>query len=86
MAHVASARKSIRQTERRTKVNRSRLTRVRTALRVVEDAIAVGDKAKARAAFQAAQPVLMHGASQGTIHHNTVSRRLSRLSARIKSL
>ncbi len=86
MAHHASAKKRIRQIERRTEVNGMRMSRIRTFLRKVEDAIASGDKDNARVAFQAAQPELMRGAKQGLIHRNTVARRLSRMSARIKAM
>ena len=63
-----------------------RVSRIRTFLRKVEDAIASGDKDRARLAFQDAQPELMRGATRGVIHPNTVARRLSRMSARIKAM
>jgi len=86
MAHHKSAKKRIRQTTKRTRVNRARISRIRTYLRKVEDAISSGDQEKARAAFKDAQPELMRGAGKGVLHRNTVSRRLSRLSARIKAM
>lgn len=86
MAQHASAKKRIRQTARRTEVNRSRLSRVRTSIRKVEEAIASGDKEKASAAFREAQPHMMRGASRGLMHRNTVARKLSRLSTRIKAM
>jgi small subunit ribosomal protein S20 len=86
MANNASARKRIRQTEKRTLRNRMRRSRVRTFLRKVELAIAGGDKAQAEAAFRAAQPELHGAVTKGVLHRNTVARKLSRLSARIKAL
>lgn len=86
MAHHQSAKKRIRQTARRTEVNRSRLSRIRTYVRKVEEAIASGDKEQAAAAFREVQPELMRGAKNGVIHRNTVARRLSRLSRRIKAM
>jgi small subunit ribosomal protein S20 len=86
MAHHPSAKKRIRQTKRRTVVNRARVSRVRTFLRSVEAAIGSGDKQQALAAFRAAQPELMRGANKGVIHRNTASRKLSRLAARIKTM
>ena len=86
MAHHDSAKKRIRQIERRTRINRARVQRIRTFLRKVERAIAAGDKEEARVAFQAAQPELMRGVTKGIVHRNTAARRLSRLSARIKLL
>ncbi|MDP6175021.1 MAG: 30S ribosomal protein S20, partial [Rhodospirillales bacterium] len=73
-------------TARRTEVNRGRLSRVRTAIRKVEEAIASGDKEKASATFREAQPYVMRGVNRGVIHRNTVARKLSRLAARIKSM
>lgn len=86
MANTASARKRIRQTKTRTERNRASKSRVRTFLRKVELAISSGDKAAAQVAFQAAQPELASAAAKGVFHRNTASRKLSRLSARIKSL
>ncbi len=86
MAHHRSAKKRIRQTERRTIVNRTRVSRIRTFLKKVETAIAAGNKDEAMAAFRTAQPVLMSGVNKGVVHRNTVARKLSRLSARIKAL
>lgn len=86
MAHHASAKKRIRQTERRTAVNSSRTSRIRTFVRKVEDAIASGQHDAARAAFLAAEPEIARGASKGVLHANTASRKISRLSARVKAL
>ncbi len=86
MANHASAKKRIRQTARKTEVNGIRKTRIRTYLRKVEEAIDGGDKGVAEAAFKVAQPELMRGVSKGLYHRNTASRKLSRLSARIKVL
>jgi small subunit ribosomal protein S20 len=86
MANTDSARKRIRQIEKRTARNRARKSRVRTFLRKVELAIATGDKDAARDAFRAAQPELQRAATKGVMHDNTVARKLSRLSARIKGL
>ena len=86
MANTASARKRIRQTEKRTERNRARRSRVRTFLRKVEQAIAEGDKSVAQDAFKAAQPELQRAATKGVLHRNSVARKLSRLSSRIKGI
>ncbi len=86
MANHASAKKRIRQTERRTEVNRTRLSALRTSLRKVEEAIDGGDKAGAEAAFREAQPKMMRGAQKGVLKRNTASRKISRLSGRIKGM
>ncbi|MBW4093693.1 MAG: 30S ribosomal protein S20 [Proteobacteria bacterium] len=86
MANTASARKRIRQTERRTARNKARKSRVRNFVKKVEAAIAGGDQAQADAALRAAQPELQRAVGKGVMHRNTVARRLSRLSARVKAL
>jgi small subunit ribosomal protein S20 len=86
MANTASARKRIRQTERRTARNQARKSRMRTFVKKVEAAIAGGDKEAAAAALRAAQPEMQRAAGKGVIHSNTVARKISRLSAAIKAL
>jgi small subunit ribosomal protein S20 len=86
MANTDSARKRIRQTEKRTARNRARKSRVRTFLRKVELAISSGDKNAAQEALRAAQPELQRAADKGVMHDNTVARKVSRLSSRIKAL
>uniref|UniRef100_A0A8J4H8S5 Small ribosomal subunit protein bS20 n=1 Tax=Acidicaldus sp. TaxID=1872105 RepID=A0A8J4H8S5_9PROT len=86
MANTASARKRIRQTVRRTERNRARKSRVRGFVRKVEQAISAGDKSAAAEALRSAQPEMQRAASKGVAHANTVSRKLSRLAARIKAI
>jgi small subunit ribosomal protein S20 len=81
-----SAEKRVRQTARRTAVNKNRKSQIRTVVRKVEEAIAAGDKAAAVAALKLAEPALMRGVSKGVIHKNTGARKVSRLSARLKAL
>ena len=86
MANTPQARKRVRQTLRRTEVNRSRRSRVRSFLRKVEEAIASGDEQKAAEALRAAQPELMRAVTKGVVHKNTASRKVSRLARRVKAL
>jgi small subunit ribosomal protein S20 len=86
MASHKSAEKRIRQTAKRTAINRSRVSRVRTFVKKVEVAIASGDREAARAAFQLAQPELHRAVTKGVLHRNTVSRKLSRLAAQVNAL
>ena len=86
MAHHRSAKKRIRQTEKRTIVNRSRMSRIKTFVRKVEDALAKGDVGKAQAAFREAEPELRRGITKGVLHINTASRKISRLSRRVRAL
>ena len=86
MANTTSAKKATRKIARRTEINRARVSRVRTFLRKVEEAIASGDKKAAAEAFKAAQPELMRAAGHGVLHRNTASRKISRLAARVKAI
>jgi len=86
MPHHKSAEKRLRQTEKRTATNRSRLSRVRTFVKNVESAIETCDKNAAQSAFRLAEPELHRATTKGVMHRNTVARKLSRLSARINAL
>ena len=86
MANSKQAEKRIRQTDRRTRVNRMRRSRYRTFVKKVEAAIAAGDQTAAAGALKEAQPI-MHGAvTKGVVHRNTVNRKLSRLARRINAM
>lgn len=86
MANTSSAKKMVRKIARRTAVNKARRSRVRTFLRKVEEAISSGNKGAAEAAFKSAQPELHRAVTKGVFPKKTVSRKLSRLSSRIKAL
>ena len=86
MANTRSAKKMVRKIARRTEINTARRSRMRSFIRKVEEAIASGDKSAAQTALQAAQPEIMRAAGKGILHQTTSSRKLSRLSARIKAM
>ena len=86
MANSPQAKKRARQNERRTEVNKARRSRIRTFVRKVEEAIAGGDQSTATDALKAAQPEMMRGVTKGVSHKNTVARKISRLTARVKAM
>jgi len=86
MANTKSAEKAARQTVRRTGINKSRTSRMKAYVRKVEEAIASGDKDAAKTALAAAQPILMRSAQKRIVHKNTASRKVSRLTARLKAM
>lgn len=86
MANTTSAQKMVRKIARRTEVNRARKSRMRSYVKKVEEAIGAGDAAAAAAALKAAEPELMRAAQKGVIHKNTASRKVARLTHRIRSL
>jgi small subunit ribosomal protein S20 len=85
-ARHPSAVKRTRRNLRRTAINKSRVSRLKTSLVKVEQAIAAGDRAKAAEAFKAAQPEPHRGVVKGALHKNAAARKLSRLNARIKAM
>ncbi|MEZ5939344.1 MAG: 30S ribosomal protein S20 [Hyphomonadaceae bacterium] len=86
MANTKSAKKMVRKIARRTEVNKSRVSRMRTFVRKVEEAIDGGDKSAAEAALKAAEPEIMRSVQKGVLHKNTGSRKVSRLAGRVKSM
>jgi small subunit ribosomal protein S20 len=86
MANTTSAKKAIRKIEARTAVNKDRRSRMRSFIRKVEEAIASGNKDEATVALKAAEPEIMRAAQKGVAHKNTASRKVSRLSARVKAI
>jgi small subunit ribosomal protein S20 len=86
MAQHKSAQKRIRRTARRTDINRARLSRCRSSIKKVESALEGDNKAAAVAALKQMEPDLMRGVQKGVLKRNTASRKISRLSARIKAL
>ena len=86
MANIKSAKKRILQTERKSEVNRGRRSDMRTQVKLVEKAIESGDVVAAKKALKTAEPKLMRSAQKSLLHRNTASRKISRLSKKIKSL
>lgn len=86
MANTEQSKKRARQSEARYAVNKARRSRVRTFVRKVEEALASGDAAAAVEALKNAQPELMRSVSKGIMHKNTASRKVSRLTSRVKAL
>ena len=83
MANTIQAKKRIRQNVRRAATNKARVSRIRTFIRKVEDAVAAGDKDAASAALVAAQPEIMRGATKGVLHKKTASRKVRTKSERL---
>ena len=86
MANHKSAKKRILRNAKRAEINGARISRIRTFIKKVEVAISAGDKDAAQQALRDAQPEIMRGVSRGVLHKNTASRKMSRLSARVKAV
>lgn len=86
MANTRSAKKAIRKIDRRTAVNTNRRSRMRTHIKQIEAAIEAGDQKAANEALRNAEPEIMRAANNGVLHQNTASRKVSRLSKRIRAM
>ncbi len=86
MANTRSAKKADRRSARRTIINKNRVSRVRSYVRKVEEAISSGNAADAAEALKQAQPELMRSAQKGVMHANSAARKISRLAKRVKAL
>ena len=86
MANTTSAKKAIRVMARKTAINKTRRSRVRTFMRKLDEAIAAGNYETATKALRAAQAEMMRAAQKGIFHKKTASRKISRLSKRVKAL
>ena len=80
------SKKRIRRNDKFQLINKIRKTRVRTFIKKVESFIEKKDKKNAQLAFVEAQPEMHRSVTKGVFKRNTISRKLSRLSNKIKSL
>ena len=86
MANHKSAKTRINRNNKRSVINGARRSRVRTFVKKVEAAVAAKDKDLAQSNFVVAESELMKAVNKGVMHRNTVARKISRLSAKIKNI
>jgi len=86
MANTRSAKKAARNSIRRTEINKARNSQTRGEVRKVEAAITAGNKDTAVEALKSATPLLARSAQKGLMHKKTASRKISRLTARVKAI
>ena len=86
MANHKSSKKRILRNNKRNEINSNRISRIRTYIKKVETEISSENKDKANEAFKLAMPEIQRGVSKGLMHKNTASRKLSKLSNKIKSI
>ncbi len=86
MANHVSSLKRVRQTKRKTGVNRANKSRIRGSLRLLREAIQKGDAQAAAEQFRATVSALDKSVQKGILHKNTASRYKSRLHARVKAM
>jgi small subunit ribosomal protein S20 len=86
MANHFSALKRARQTARRTAHNRGNTSRLRSALRLMRQALSASDKTLAEQTFRKTVSALDKAIQKGVLHKNTAARYKSRLSARLNAV
>jgi small subunit ribosomal protein S20 len=86
MANHSSAKKALRQTIKKTLINKSRISRIRTYIKKVSQAISAGSKQEAKDALIIAQSEVMRGVTKRVLKLNTASRKISRLAQKLKNM
>ncbi len=86
MANHKSAKSRIVRNNKRAVINGARRSRVRTFIKKVEAAIVAGDKELANNSLKVAESEMMKAVRKGVFKLNTASRKVSRLSQKIKAL
>lgn len=86
MANIRSAKKRLRQAEKRTLRNRAAKSQLRTSMKKARLAVQTGNREAALVAFRAAVAVIDKTASKGIIHSRTAARYKSRLAQRLQAV
>ncbi len=86
MANHKSAEKRNRQSQVRRLRNKINKSKMKTAIRKIDEAVVAGSADEAREALSKAIPVIAKTASKGTIHKKTASRKISRLTRRVNGM
>lgn len=86
MPNIKSAKKRVKVTEKKTLINLSHKTALKTAIKKFEAAVAAGDKENAQILFNDAVKKLDRGVSQGILHKNNAARKKSQLALKLAKL
>ena len=86
MANIKSAKKRILVERRNAERNKAIRSRVKTAIKKLNAAIAAGDKAAASSALTSAISEISKAASKGVYHHKTASRKISRMTIAVNKI
>lgn len=85
MANHKSASKAHKQSLARKARNTSIISKIKTFIKKVEEAITAGNKDEAKKAMVAAESAIMKGVTKKVLKKNTASRKVSRLSKKVKA-
>ncbi|MCI8521179.1 MAG: 30S ribosomal protein S20 [Clostridia bacterium] len=86
MPNIKSAKKRVKVIEKKTLINLSHKTALKTAVKKFEAAVAAGDKENAQTLFNDAVKKLDRGVSQGILHKNNAARKKSQLALKLAKL
>lgn len=86
MANTPQSKKRARQVQKKTEIKKSRRSRIKTFIKLVEENVQKGDKKNAKEQFALAEPEIQRGVSKGILKKNTAARKISQLSGKIKAL
>lgn len=86
MAHSLSAKKRVRQNDKKNKINRVRKSQVKTQVKHFEDALNQGDVQTAVEQLNLTIKKLDKTAATSTMHKKTAARKKSRLTKKLNAL
>ena len=86
MPNIKSAKKRVKVIEKKTLINLSHKTALKTAIKKFEAAVAAGDKENVQALFNDAVKKLDRGVSQGILHKNNAARKKSQLALKLAKI
>lgn len=86
MAHSLSAKKRIRQNEKRRTINRAKKSQVKTQIKRFEEALSVGNVDAAAEQLRQVTKKLDKAAATSTMHKKTAARKKSRLAKKLNAI
>tara|TARA_B100002052_G_scaffold100787_1_gene93090 strand:- start:64 stop:318 length:255 start_codon:yes stop_codon:yes gene_type:complete len=84
MPNTKSAIRRVRRVKKQTQINRIRKSKYKNAIKKMENLIKSKEKDKAKKNFSKFQSILMQVAKSGVVNKKTVSRKISRISKKLK--
>jgi small subunit ribosomal protein S20 len=85
VAHSLSAKKRIRQNNKKRAINRARKSQIKKQIKRVEAALETGDIQAAKEEFRLAMTMLDKVAASSTMHKRTAARRKSQLAKKLNA-
>ena len=86
MPNIKSAKKRVKVTQKKTLINMSHKTALKTAIKKFEAAVEAGDKENAKVLFNEASKKLDQSVSRGILHKNNAARKKSQLALKLAKL